>query len=50
MLFDWIKKSEADVVITPHAGEFKRLFKFEDVEGKSKIDLAFQAAKLSGSP
>jgi hydroxyethylthiazole kinase-like uncharacterized protein yjeF len=49
MLFDWIKKSEADVVITPHAGEFTRLFKFEDVDRKSKIEVALCAAKLSGA-
>jgi hydroxyethylthiazole kinase-like uncharacterized protein yjeF len=37
------------VVMTPHAGEFSRLFKGLAVEGESKLEVARKAAALSGA-
>ncbi|MEI7599719.1 MAG: NAD(P)H-hydrate dehydratase [Aestuariivirga sp.] len=37
------------VVMTPHAGEFGRVFKGHAVQGESKIELARKAARRSGA-
>jgi hydroxyethylthiazole kinase-like uncharacterized protein yjeF len=47
-LFDWISKSkDRDVVLTPHEGEFARLFGDGRIAQASKIERARQAARLS---
>ena len=48
ILFDAIKKHDADVVLTPHDGEFTRIFPYESC-APSKIDRAKQAAIASGA-
>ena len=46
-LFDAIKARKANsVVLTPHDGEFKRIF---DIDEISKVEKAKQAAKISGA-
>lgn len=48
LLFDAIVKSGASVVLTPHAGEFDRLFGAQR-DGASKLDRAREAARRSGA-
>lgn len=48
-LFDAIKARKAPVIITPHAGEFERLFPGLLGRSKSKIDAAREAAKRCGA-
>jgi len=47
-LFSQIRKNPEPVVLTPHEGEFQRLFK-DQRRSASKIERAIQAAKLSGA-
>ena len=46
-LFERISARDAPVVLTPHAGEFKRLF--GEGSGSSKIEIAQNAAQESGA-
>ncbi len=46
-LFARIKNRNAPVILTPHAGEFTRLF--AHTKNNSKIDASKQAAKISGA-
>lgn len=48
-LFSAIGAHERDVVLTPHGGEFKRLFAHAVDEQESKLDKARNAAKVSGA-
>lgn len=50
-LFTTIKRREADVVLTPHAGEFSRLFRSlpDNPKLHSKLEMARAAAKQSGA-
>lgn len=48
-LFDAIKARKAPVIITPHAGEFERLFPGLLARSKSKIDAAREGAKRCGA-
>jgi ADP-dependent NAD(P)H-hydrate dehydratase / NAD(P)H-hydrate epimerase len=47
-LFNQIKTRNAPVIITPHEGEFKRVFPELD-SGKSKLERARRAAEISGA-
>lgn len=51
ILFSAVKARRLDVVLTPHGGEFKRLFGSlsEQSENTSKCDLARAAAAVSGA-
>lgn len=48
ILYEAIKKNGRDVVLTPHEGEFVRLFPYESCS-PSKIERARQAASSSGA-
>ncbi len=46
-LFDAIKvKKSGEIVLTPHGGEFAKIF---NIKANSKVELAREAAKISGS-
>ncbi len=47
LLFRAIKARTAPVILTPHAGEFSRIF--GDIKDGSKIDAARDAARISGA-
>lgn len=46
-LFKAIKNSNSNIVLTPHYGEFKKLF--PSLGGKNKLEAAREAAKMSGA-
>ena len=48
-LFNLIKASSAQVVLTPHEGEFSRLFRQISNHSHNKVERARQAASLSGA-
>jgi hydroxyethylthiazole kinase-like uncharacterized protein yjeF len=49
-LFDWIHKNpKRPVVMTPHEGEFTRLFNGLTASAESKIERAIKAARQSGA-
>ena len=48
-LFKAVKASGGDVVLTPHPGEFKRLFPDLAGNAQSKLEMAREAARLSGA-
>src|SRR5690606_17284095 len=48
-LFEAVKASGGDVVLTPHLGEFKRLFPDLAADGRSKLEMAREAARMSGA-
>jgi NAD(P)H-hydrate epimerase len=48
-LFDAIRAHKAPVVLTPHAGEFERLFAGLLARSKNKIDAAREAARRAGA-
>ncbi|MCA0434361.1 MAG: NAD(P)H-hydrate dehydratase [Proteobacteria bacterium] len=48
-LFAAIRARSADVVMTPHEGEFKRLFKMINLDSQDKVEAAREAARLSGA-
>lgn len=47
-LFDAIRKNAEETVLTPHAGEFSKLFSGE-IRAGSKVDQARAAAEMSGA-
>ena len=51
VLFRAIKARKAPVILTPHAGEFGRIFGriFGELKDGSKIDIAREAAQISGA-
>lgn len=48
-LFDAVTAQERPVVLTPHEGEFSRLFNAQGVESDSKVERAAAAAERSGA-
>ncbi len=50
LLFDAVGKAGGGVVLTPHAGEFNRIFKslYEYNKPNSKLELAREAVRMSG--
>ncbi|MEM6851463.1 MAG: ADP/ATP-dependent (S)-NAD(P)H-hydrate dehydratase, partial [Pseudomonadota bacterium] len=48
-LFGAIRKAAAPVALTPHAGEFARLFPSIDVASEGRIAAAARASSLSGA-
>lgn len=48
-LFDAIRAHKGNVVLTPHAGEFERLFSGVMSRSKNKIEAAREAAKRAGA-
>ncbi len=48
-LFEAIKRHESPVILTPHEGEFTRLFNVRDESSESKCERAARAAKQAGA-
>lgn len=49
MLFNAIRNCKAPVALTPHAGEFRRLFGSPSSSDTDKVSIACEAAKQSGA-
>lgn len=51
VLFDAVSRAGSDVVLTPHDGEFSRIFKslYESHKLQSKLEVAREGARMSGA-